>query len=83
MDSKFWFVTSLMFFLPVAAMTQPSLSAQQWIANCVNQQDSPGGQQAYTLLGKKPPSHEENKSWCVGQWNNLHPTQKISPHDAS
>jgi hypothetical protein len=78
MDSSLWFPASLMFLLPVAGTAQPSLPAQQWIANCVSQQDSPAAQQPYTLLGKKPPSHEENKSWCVGQWNNLHPNQKVS-----
>ena len=78
--SRFGLVASLV-FVPAAGMAQSSLPAPQWIANCVSEQESPNGQQAYTMLGKKPPSHEENKSWCVGQWNNLHPNQKV--HNAA
>ena len=71
-------LVALLASVPAAGMAQSSLSAPQWIANCLAGEESPDGQQAYRLLGKKPPSHEENRAWCVGQWNSLHPKQKVS-----
>jgi hypothetical protein len=44
------------------------LPAPQWIANCIRNFESPEGRKPFELLGQKPPTHEQNVSYCTEQY---------------
>jgi hypothetical protein len=53
------------------------LPATGWISNCIANMETPNANQAYALSGKPPPTHDENRAWCIEQWNKLHPDQRV------
>lgn len=63
------------------APNQAQYDPVRWINNCIANMATPEAREAYTSLGKVPPSHAENITWCKAQWNIFHPDQKITPQN--
>lgn len=54
-----------------------AVPAKEWVANCIAGMDKPEAAQPYLLMHEKPPTHEDNVKWCISQWNQMHPNQRI------
>jgi len=54
-----------------------SVPAPQWITGCIQTMTGPTAQQAAALAGNGPPTYAGNRTWCIREWNTLHPDQKI------
>ena len=69
-------LTSAIALQAVTAMGQ-GLLADQWISNCVANEEGPNGIRAAELTGKKVFTHRENIAYCVTSWNAFHPDQRV------